>query len=56
MKLAGDFWKSKVTWTGFAAVVTAVGAVVSHAVDPVTGIVGIFAALQTIFIRDALKK
>ena len=56
MRVASDLWHSKTTWTACMAIVTALGAALSHEITWVQFAVGVFAALQTVFIRDTIAK
>jgi hypothetical protein len=54
--LAKDFRVSKATWTGIAAIIASAAGWYAGSLTPQEAIIGIFAALQTIWIRDTLAK
>jgi len=56
LKMLKRLVKSKVFWTGVAAVFTAIGTMVVGEVTVAQGLIVIFGALITIFFRDTVAK
>ena len=56
MTFASDFWRSKVTWAGLAAILTAASWYLSGDLTAITALAAIFYALLQIFQRDATAK
>jgi hypothetical protein len=51
-----ELLKTKTFWSAVAAIIAAIGAMATKAIQPAEGIAAIWAAAQTIFLRDALAK
>jgi len=49
------WYKQKTTWTAIAAVVGAVGGMLTGTVDPVTGIQSIVGAMGITFLRQGIE-
>jgi uncharacterized membrane protein YhaH (DUF805 family) len=56
LKLASDFWTSKTVWTAVGAIIAAVSGAVTHHITWQEAAAAIFAAIQTVNLRDALAK
>ena len=49
------WYKQKTTWTAIAAVVGAVGGMLTGTVDPVTGVQSIIGAMGLTFLRQGIE-
>lgn len=56
MRLSSTFWTSKTTWTAVGAIVSAVYGAYTHHISWQAAVTAIFAAAQTVNLRDALAK
>ena len=56
MVFSRSFFKSKTTWTGIVAIVTAIGAYAQHAIDLPALLGAIAYALLRIFERDTMAR
>jgi hypothetical protein len=56
MRVSSTFWTSKTTWTAVGAIIAAVSGAVTHHITWQEAAAAIFAAIQTVNLRDALAK
>lgn len=56
LQTASDIWRSKATWTGIAAIFSALVGAYFKEITWEAAVMAIFAALQSIWIRDTISK